>query len=35
MTNDELKRTIIAIVRRCNSHRSLKLILSAVMSAAG
>lgn len=34
MTNDELKRTIIAMVRRCNSHRRLKLILSTVMSAA-
>ena len=34
MTKDELKRTIIAMVWRCNNTRRLKLILSTVMSAA-
>ena len=34
MTKDELKRTIIAMVWRCNNYRKLKLILSTVMSAA-
>lgn len=34
VTNEEIKRAIIAVIRRCNNAKKLKLILSTVMNIA-
>lgn len=32
MTNEEMKRAIIAVIKRCNDAKKLKLILSTAIN---